>query len=83
MRNLHPRTQNAAELEIAKELEDSGYEVIKNGWPDFVAVRGDEVRFIEVKPKRNGRVPRLSPRQQRMAAILKKVGITIELVTPD
>lgn len=74
-----PRTQNPAELAVLAQLEADGYSVLKRGWPDFLAVRGDEVRFIEVKPRAHSH---LSPAQQRVAGVLAKLGIEVELLTP-
>jgi hypothetical protein len=78
-RRLGIRTTNAAEKLVAGLLVDLGFEVLKNGWPDFVAVRGHEVLFLEVKPHP---AAGLSPRQRRMAAILERVGIRVLTVSP-
>lgn len=74
------RTKNAAEIAVCDHLEAEGYTVLKNGWPDFLAYRDGEVRFIEVKPH-SGR--RLSPRQQTMASALRPLGVTVEMMTPE
>ena len=71
------RTNNA-EREIVGRLESQGYEVHQRGWPDIIAIRGNEVRLIEVKPADN-RVG-MSPAQRRVAEILKKAGLDVELV---
>lgn len=76
----HPRTSNYSELEVLKHLELEGYSVLKRGWPDFIAVKGDEVRFIEVKPSQP--YPHLKPDQKRVASILSRFGITVEVMTP-
>ena len=73
------RTKNPAESAVVRDLESQGYTVLKNGWPDFLAFRGTEVRLIEVKPHNHRR---LSPRQQRMAEALALVGLTVELLAP-
>ncbi len=70
------RTNNAAEVRVLGQLEDQGYRVLKRGWPDFIAIRGDEVRLIEVKP---GHQSQLGPRQQEVADALAKLGVTVEL----
>lgn len=72
------RTRNPAEVAVATDLVNNGYTLIKNGWPDFVAYDDEGVRFIEVKPTCRAR---LSFRQRRMAEILGRVGITVELVS--
>ena len=61
-------------------LEAGGWEIVTRGWPDFVAVRGNVVRFIEVKPA--GR-SQLRPMQQRMIAIFKLLGIPVEVIWVD
>lgn len=68
------RTSNDREAECARLLEAQGYKVFKRGWPDFLAVRGDEVRLIEVKPPRG----RLKPIQQEVADVLEKAGLYVE-----
>ncbi|MFA5936713.1 MAG: hypothetical protein WC822_02430 [Candidatus Paceibacterota bacterium] len=75
------RTSNSTELVVVKQLTDAGYQVYKRGWPDFLAIGPSGIRFIEVKPvgsRSNG-----SPVQRRVAYILKKMGITVELVKGD
>jgi Holliday junction resolvase-like predicted endonuclease len=71
---------NVDELRVASYLERTGWEVLSRGWPDFVAVKGDQVRFIEVKPNKNQRG--LSPAQRRIAEILKRYGISVECFRP-
>lgn len=75
------RTSNPAEAEVFTRLERQGYTIIKNGWPDAVAVHPDgTIRFIEVKA-RGGR--HLSPRQERMANALRKyLNIEVEILHP-
>jgi hypothetical protein len=74
------RTSNRAEQEVCRRLEGEGYTVLKNGWPDFLAFRDNEVRFIEVKP--NVRC-KMSPRQVRMASALRRCGIRVEMAYGD
>lgn len=71
------RTSNRWEQQLRDKLEAQGYRVIKRGWPDFLAVRGDEVRFIEVKPP--GNINGLSPMQREVAEVLARYGIEVEL----
>lgn len=73
------RTTNAAEIAVLEQLEAEGYEVLKRGWPDFIAVRGDEVRFIEVKPNKRCH---LSQHQKRVARLLGRFGMRVELLHP-
>ncbi len=78
------RTKNRHERFVIDGLESEGYSVLKRGWPDLVAIKGDTIRFIEVKPKTtfNGELSRsqFRPDQVKMAEILSKFGITVELV---
>ena len=74
------RTLNETEVEVCQFLEQSGYTVVKRGWPDFLAVKGDDVRFIEVKS--SAKTVGLSPNQKKMAKILAKLGIQVELFHP-
>lgn len=60
------RTTNYAERKIALEYAAKGYSVIRGGWPDFLAIRGDEVVGIEVKSDDDP----LSPDQKVMHALL-------------
>ena len=76
-RTSHARATNAPEAQVARSLEDDGWQVLKNGWPDFLAIKGNEVRLIEVKPSGSRR---LSPRQQMMAnALHRAFGVTVEV----
>lgn len=78
------RTKNPSELKVIRDLEKEGYEVLKRGWPDFIAFKGSTVRFIEVKrlTTSRGKLSRseLKPDQIKVADILKQFGITVELV---
>ena len=77
MPRLPIRTSNPHEQRVIEELIELGYEVYKRGWPDLIAVRGDEVRLIEVK--RPGLKSGLKPHQYEVAQILAKVGLKVEL----
>lgn len=73
---------NAAERVVADSLEAEGWELLHRGWPDFLAVRGDKVRFIEVKRAFQPDPDNLSMYQRRVAAILAKLGIEVEVLSP-
>lgn len=75
------RTSNPSEAHVFARLEAEGYTVLKNGWPDALAVHPDgSVRFIEVKPSSQSR---LSPRQARMARALKRsLNVEVEILHP-
>ena len=74
------RTLNETEIEVCMYLESLGYKVIKRGWPDFLAFKDDDIRFIEVKksPKTKG----LKSSQKRVAEVLERLGIKVELLHP-
>lgn len=74
------RTTNAAEVQVLEALEQAGWSVLKRGWPDFLAVKGTEVRFIEVKPDSRHK---LKPDQERVKDILGLLGLKVEVLTPD
>jgi Holliday junction resolvase-like predicted endonuclease len=78
------RTNNPSERYVINDLESKGYEVLKRGWPDLIAVKGNTVRFIEVKrlTRRDGSLStsQLKPQQKRVAEILSKLGIEVELI---
>ena len=67
------RTTNPSEIIAIKKLESDGFEVIKNGWPDFLAFNKitNEIKFVEVKPGKK----RLKPRQEKMAHIFSLLGL--------
>lgn len=75
------RTNNKCEIKAYHQLEQEGYEILKNGYPDFVAVdwKNKKVRFIEVKPR--GR--RLKPRQIRMKRAFELIGLKYEVLYID
>jgi hypothetical protein len=74
------RTSNDAERAVVSHLIEAGYEVHRRGWPDLLVTKGDEVRFIEVKPATHRQ---LSPEQERVAQVLAALGINVELMTPN
>lgn len=79
-RSIH--TQNLWERAACEKLWKEGWKVYKRGWPDFVAVRGDEIQFIEIKPPTpKGSIPRrLDPEQEAMASILNRFfGIVVQV----
>jgi Holliday junction resolvase len=66
---------------VVGSLHAAGFEVIRRGWPDFIAVHPvtGEVRFVEVKSTPNSH---LSLHQKRVAEVLLPFGIHVELVNP-
>ena len=73
------RRCNVAEATVIENLEKEGYEVLVGGWPDILAVRGNDIRFIEVKLKGQ----RLRWVQFRVADTLKRLGIKVEVLHVD
>ncbi len=73
------KTLNDAEIKVAQNLEAEGYRVLKRGWPDFLAVKNGKVRFIEVKKQGQ----RLKKQQEEVKAILKLLGIEVEVIYGD
>jgi len=75
------RTKNGPEIIVCAGLERDGWTVVKRGWPDFLAWRGHEIRFIEVKRKAGYRLRRS---QAMVAKALKtSLGITVEVLSPE
>ena len=64
------------ENEVKKELEKDGWRVIDRGWPDFVCIKGDQIRFVEAK----GPDAYLKPAQKLMHQILAGLGIIVEVI---
>lgn len=57
---------NKSENKVRKELEADGYSVLHTGWPDFIAFKPGEAKWIEVKTKGTY----LATNQRRMAKAL-------------
>lgn len=57
-----------SEAMVRARLEKEGYYVLRNGWPDFVAIKGCDIRFIEVKTRGCKR----TPNQAKMNQIFKQ-----------
>jgi len=70
-------SENALEKQIREELEIDGWAVLRNGLPDFVCVKDNELKFVEVK--RNNDV--LSDKQKEVIKHLRKNGFKVEVVT--
>ena len=68
-----------------------GYEVLRSGWPDMLLWRESDQKavFVEVKkkPYRVGAeepgVTTLRPNQARMHAVLKKLGLDVQIFWVD
>jgi hypothetical protein len=70
------RLKDKHEIMVFGQLRALGYTVLNNGWPSFLAIRGGEVRLIEVRaPDTTGP----TNRQLRIAEVLKTKGLTLEV----
>jgi hypothetical protein len=65
-----------AEQTAVQQLEQDGWTVFRRGMPDFLAVKGDLIKFVEVKRKYDA----LSSHQREVIAALKGVGIWCEVL---
>jgi Holliday junction resolvase len=65
-----------AEGRLSQQALAAGYDVYKNGWPDYVLVNGDEILFVEVKTIG---YPYLSIEQVRMLRILGRAGLKVRI----
>lgn len=63
------------EKEAYDELKAAGYIVTQHGWPDFLAVRGNDIRLIEVKAQTD----QLRWNQEEVHAVLKRAGLFVEI----
>ena len=74
-------TEQAIQRRLIKQLEADGYYVIKltvtnkTGIPDLIALKPNEVRFIEVK-RPNGKVSKI---QEYRIKELRKLGFVAEV----
>lgn len=74
------RTGIEAEAVVAEALARDGWTVMKRGWPDFICLKGGQIRFIEVKRDNQWK---MDPRQRYIADLLRRYyGIKVELVRP-
>lgn len=65
-----------AEKRVVTRLEGEGYTVLKRGWPDILALRGTEVRLIEIKAGQD----RISFDQLEMHKALAMAGFNVEIL---
>lgn len=61
---------------VRQALLAEGYTVLKGGWPDFICIKGNRIRFVEAKmPKQ-----KVSPHQKRVHDLLRRYGIKVEII---
>jgi hypothetical protein len=68
---------NAAEVAFAEWAASEGWTATKNGWPDFMCRRGDELMAVEVKWSDG-----LSPFQVAACDMLARHGIPVFVWSP-
>ena len=62
---------------VYNELKAEGYEVLNNGWPDFLAIAPDgKLRLIEVK----GNGDFVKANQKRVHELLQQAGLSVEVI---
>lgn len=73
------KLQTGDEATVYAQLKADGWTVHKHGWPDFLAVKGNKVRVIEVKSNADKR------RQSQIAVheALRLLGIEVEVLLVD
>jgi hypothetical protein len=74
---------NTCEKQVAAALEAEGWQVLRNGWPDFLCWRDrpsgvPEVMCVEVKDESTG--DRLRPSQVINHSVLKAIGLRVRVV---
>lgn len=80
-KDSHHRGFNRREAKIDKLAIEKGYEVLKAGWPDRLLYKEKEGKavFLEIKSKTD----ELNAAQERMAEVLKKLGLNWQIVYVD
>ena len=79
------KTESQVQSKIIKELESKGYYLIKliktnkNGIPDLLAIRKNEIYFIEVKRKDG----KLSKIQEYRIRELESKGFKVDVIYGD
>ena len=68
---------NESERRVYDALRRDGYSVYRHGWPDFLAIRDNKAKFVEVK----GALKKLGGAQIRMHEALRSVGLDVEVIS--
>lgn len=66
---------NANEQAFVERLESDGWTVLRNGWPDFLCVKGKHVKAIELKYNTDT----VRPNQTENHQALRLAGLTVEV----
>lgn len=77
-RNLPPR--NKSEAQLYTQLTGQGWDMTKQGWPDFACIKDGRLLLVEVKPSRSRR---LKGRQQQLMELFASHGIDCFKWSPD
>jgi hypothetical protein len=64
---------------LVDQATEQGYEVLRNGWPDFILVHKETRRKRFVECKRPDPLDVLSPSQEKMHKALDECGIKVEV----
>lgn len=72
---------SAAEDKFTKEITKKGWKTIRNGWPDFLIYKDNEIAFVEVK--RDGKSDKLKRNQVQMLTLLTKAGFKCYVWKPN
>jgi Holliday junction resolvase len=70
---------NKLERAVKEVLEQQGFDVLRNGWPDFLCVRGRGLMAVEVKSDYG----RISDEQLKIYEALRAANIPVFVVRPN
>lgn len=74
---------NEFEDKVKHYLEQRGYEVIRNGWPDFLCVNQHRGRGFLMCVEVKNYDDKLSAEQKRIHGLLQLAGIPVYVLRPD
>lgn len=75
---------NAYELWLKQKLEEKGWTVLRNGWPDFLCFKGDLFKPTEVLAVEGKRGTQLLTYDQlQIHTILRAAGVPCEVLRPS
>lgn len=75
-REWNPDALTPFEQRVYDHYQKYGWQVLRNGWPDFLLVKGQKVVGIEAKSATD----KLSTEQKRMHTVLARVGLPVHVV---
>ena len=65
-----------AESKVKNLLENDGWVVLRNGYPDFLAIRNDKIRFVEVK---TGYLTLTREQKAMVDILINKLGCVVDI----